>query len=856
MAQEYFISTGPQPAAVVDEGLGAAAHALPRAVADRGVRQLLVHRSPRARPHRGRSLGEPADEHAAPPGLLADLLHARRGSRRATPLPWDCSPCTTAGLQDDAGLLRRRPDAGLDGRLQGAGGSGLPDRRRALAAGQGLADGSAADTTGVVPKLPARSGRRGTARRRRQRLRARRSTISGWACDPEWSGATVAVRIYGGAPREQTGGTLLGEVRADQALATPLAREVSAACDGPGRDYARHGVLVHAAERSGRQRVRVRDRRGDRRRAGGAAHADPQRHRARSALRSQRARRGRGAVRRAAAPAPRASAATAPHGDCCSVAWTDECAAAADSCARDRQLGAGQQPLVRGGDDRLDRGAGDRHATCSKRRSSRAVCSSTARRCSTGSRPRPGPPADRSPCSAGSSTTFAGIASRSASRRRAAEPGPDLAAARDGRPGRDPVGKPLRDRARHRHGSDRDLLHGRRLRGRVSSRAPTRTSTSTRTSRRPDRRRWTCPPVTVRRTRRIWEGEIVPSFTEDYTFYVVGSGHARPSPSTAPRSSFAAAPASSAPGGCAHDLCTLGDKLDASCNSCVHDICAQGSVTAATAGTSRTTRSSPSGTRAASPRSRRTARGSKCAPPPPPPGLAAEEVGRACRCRRACTTRSGSSTATRPPTRRSACCGRARARPKQAVPQFALYPRGASPTERRRRPQRHLLRDHERTATVKPDLGSRLAGGAGQRLLADADDRPARHAARRRAGDAGRRRVGQAVAARRSCARATARRCSSTAAVTVHVTGIGGISGRLGAHHRRGGAGDVVVAGRSERRLRGGRAASRVGAHTLKLVQQTYAAQPVRRARAVRRELHGRLADHGHARDARRPRRP
>ena len=34
---------------------------------------------------------------------------------------------------------------------------------------------------------------------------------------------------------------LLGEVRADQALATPLAREVSAACDGPGRDYARHG---------------------------------------------------------------------------------------------------------------------------------------------------------------------------------------------------------------------------------------------------------------------------------------------------------------------------------------------------------------------------------------------------------------------------------------------------------------------------------------------------------------------------------------------------------------------------------------------------------------------------------------
>ena len=36
---------------------------------------------------------------------------------------------------------------------------------------------------------------------------------------------------------------------------------------------------------------------------------------------------------------------------------------------------------------------------------------------------------------------------------------------------------------------------------------------------------------------------------------------------------FPGPPASSAPGGCAHDLCTLGSKLDASCNGCVHDIC-------------------------------------------------------------------------------------------------------------------------------------------------------------------------------------------------------------------------------------------------------------------------------------------
>src|SRR5213075_3123670 len=65
------------------------------------------------------------------------------------------------------------------------------------------------------------------------------ATITGWACDPQWAGGSVAIEIYGGGPRDN-GGTLLGTVRADQALASPLAREVSAACDGPGRNYARH----------------------------------------------------------------------------------------------------------------------------------------------------------------------------------------------------------------------------------------------------------------------------------------------------------------------------------------------------------------------------------------------------------------------------------------------------------------------------------------------------------------------------------------------------------------------------------------------------------------------------------------
>jgi hypothetical protein len=71
-----------------------------------------------------------------------------------------------------------------------------------------------------------------------------------------------------------------------------------------------------------------------------------------------------------------------------------------------------------------------------------------------------------------------------------------------------------------------------------------------------------------------WEGEIVPSFTEDHTFYVVGSGSAALTINGNPVS-FLPPPPSVAPGaGCAHDACTLGAKLDASCDTCVAAICA------------------------------------------------------------------------------------------------------------------------------------------------------------------------------------------------------------------------------------------------------------------------------------------
>ncbi len=70
----------------------------------------------------------------------------------------------------------------------------------------------------------------------------------------------------------------------------------------------------------------------------------------------------------------------------------------------------------------------------------------------------------------------------------------------------------------------------------------------------------------------VWEGEVVPSFTEPHNFYVAGSG-ATTLYINGAAVTFPPPPASSAPGGCGHDLCSLGDKLDPTCNSCVHDIC-------------------------------------------------------------------------------------------------------------------------------------------------------------------------------------------------------------------------------------------------------------------------------------------
>jgi hypothetical protein len=153
-------------------------------------------------------------------------------------LAWDCSPCTTSVCKMLPGCCR--PGAGT-----------TPDGAPAWdAACVAEADATCGDPPGRVwprdlPPGPAAP----------QKLLVGpfgavegvdapgpgNATAIGWACDPEWPGAAVTVAVYGGAPREQPGSALLGVVTADQALAAPLVREVSAACDGAPRDSARHG---------------------------------------------------------------------------------------------------------------------------------------------------------------------------------------------------------------------------------------------------------------------------------------------------------------------------------------------------------------------------------------------------------------------------------------------------------------------------------------------------------------------------------------------------------------------------------------------------------------------------------------
>ena len=317
-------------------------------------------------------------------------------------LPWDCSPCTTQVCKTMPECCGAGRDARMDGGLQGAGDHA--SARTAASqwpAGQGVAARSRRPTT-------SRSIRR-TCSGRRARCCAptasadpsSSATISGWACDPEWAGRVGRrQRLRRRAARSGRRPARRGARRsgAGDAAGARGERRVRRARTGPTRATGSRSrcpmdqtgdVYVYAIDEATANGPRapptlIRN---------GVVHVP--------ALRAQRARGGRGAVgelqhlrrqrlrrriaRRLLHRRPGPTSAP-PRPTTCAPA--DSSAPANSRTFAAVTTGWIEAPV-------------DRQLHRSRRRSSRAGCSSTAPRCSTGSRPRRGRPADRSPCAAG-----------------------------------------------------------------------------------------------------------------------------------------------------------------------------------------------------------------------------------------------------------------------------------------------------------------------------------------------------------------------------------------------------------------------------------------------------------------------
>jgi hypothetical protein len=565
MAQEYFISTGPSPllSSIRDSALQRTRYRELSPVADCDNLPYVDRLE-----HDNVEDGRWASPLTNTPRIqvFSPTSCTHNEYEVGSALPWDCSPCTTQVCKTMPGCCGAGATPGWTAActaqastLCRTSGVQWPTGKvwpRDVPATPAIPAKYLIGPGGAVTRIDGVSGS------------SSRVTISGWACDPEWAGATVAVRIYGGGPREG-GGTLLGEVRADQALALPLAREVSAACDGPGRDYARHGFsFALPLDQTGDVFVYAVDEAT----ADGPA-APPT------------------LVRNGIVPVPRCAhsehvtgealsdecstcagsvCGDGSHGECCSVAWTNECVVAANSCAatdssapvNDRSFAAvttgwieapatgsytfesSLQPsrlFVNGTTvlDWFETSPGTTSGTITLQRGQRYHLRWD--RLQVGE-----PPA---PPNLGLTWQPPGTVGQTAI------PSANLYAIAPG------IGT----------GLSATYYTGAGFAGGVITRTDANVDINT------DIAPPGPPPLDLPSGygpsySAIWEGEIVPSFTESYNFYVVGAGTANLYVDGA-AVAFAATTSSSAPGGCAHDLCTPGDKLDATCNSCVHDIC-------------------------------------------------------------------------------------------------------------------------------------------------------------------------------------------------------------------------------------------------------------------------------------------
>ena len=480
-------------------------------------------------------------------------------------LPWDCSPCTTQVCKTMPGCCGAGATPGWtaactahattvcqDGGVQWPTGKVWP---RDVPVTPTVPAKFLIGPGGAVERIDGTSGSSTAA------------TVSGWACDPEWAGATVSVKIYGGAPREQ-GGTLLGEVRADQALTTPLAREVSAACDGPGRSYARHGFsFTLPNDQSGNVFVYAIDE------ATADGPGAPPTLLRNGIVHVPRCSHGEHVTGEALSDSCSTCAATichdGSHEACCTTSWDDACVGAADACAAaDSSAPANSHTFAAVTTGWIEAATTGSYTFESSQQKSRLYINGTT--VLDWFETSPG-------TSSGSITLAAGHRYHLRwDRLQASPPG----APAQGLTWQPPltVGQqtiPASNLYAIAPGIGTGLTATYFFNPGFLGAAVTRTDANV------DVNKDVTPPGTTKIDLPAgygpgfsarWEGQLVPSFSEEYSFYVVGSGSPTLTINGAPVS-FPAAPPSSAPGGCAHDLCVLGDKLDASCNSCVQNIC-------------------------------------------------------------------------------------------------------------------------------------------------------------------------------------------------------------------------------------------------------------------------------------------
>jgi hypothetical protein len=493
-------------------------------------------------------------------------------SEEGEALPWDCSPCTTA-------VCRTMPECcSVDPTLpQPVWNAACTAQAATVCADFGVPWPKGKVWPRDLPKSnapPAKyllgpSG--AVVRVEGTSATASSATISGWVCDPEWPGGAVAVQIWD-APREQSESLLLGTVHADLALSMPLAREVGAACDGPGRSSARHGFRFTLPEnQQGNVFVYAIDRPTE---DGPAAPPTLIRNGIVHVPSCAHSEHVAGALLDATCSACVTSICEdGSHGACCSTAWTDDCVAAAANCApASKSAPANSNVLAAVTTGWIEAPADGNYVFDASVQPSRVFVNGKkvldwfeAAGTTQGSIELSGGIRyhlrwDRlqteAPTSPGPGLTWQAPGASG----QAAIPSTSLYAVAPG------TGTGLRAT----YYSDPGFVGG----------------SVTRTDAVVDLGTKIVPPSPIRPPAgyapsfsAIWEGELVPSFTETYEFFVVGSGTAT---LTVDGQAMLTAPAAGPPpeaGGCSHNLCVLGDKIAAStvatpaCNPCVDAVC-------------------------------------------------------------------------------------------------------------------------------------------------------------------------------------------------------------------------------------------------------------------------------------------